>query len=81
MKVMLEKPTVIRQRLADNMRRLRKQRGWSQGDLERVTGLHHNQISAMERCKQSVGIDIIERLAWAFEVDVGALLDYQEPPE
>lgn len=76
---MPETPNAIRQILADNMRRLRTEKDWSQEDLARETNIHHNQISAIERCKHSVGIDTIERLARAFGVKVGALLDEQEP--
>lgn len=72
---MPETPTTVRQILAENMRRLRQERQWSQEELARMTKLHHNQISAMERCKHSVGIDIVEQLARAFGVTPGTLLD------
>lgn len=65
----------IRQRLADNMRRLRSDRGWSQEDLAAFAQLHRNQIGVMEQGQRSVGIDIIEKLALAFQVSVGELLD------
>lgn len=65
----------IRQRLADNLRRLRKERDWSQEQLAAVAGLHHNHISALERCKLSVGIDVLEKLAVAFGIPAGELLD------
>lgn len=81
MQVMPEAPTTIRQNLADNMRRLREEQDWSQEDLAKATNIHHNQISAMERCKHSVGIDIIERIAQAFGVTAGELLDLQAPPK
>lgn len=68
-------PRSIRQRLADNMRRLRSDREWSQEDLAAFAQLHRNQIGVMERGQRSVGIDIIEKLALAFQVSVGELLD------
>lgn len=68
-------PRSIRQRLADNMRRLRSDRGWSQEDLAAFAQLHRNQIGVMEQGQRSVGIDIIEKLALAFQVSVGELLD------
>lgn len=57
------------------MRRLRSNRGWSQEDLAAFAQLHRNQIGVMEQGQRSVGIDIIEKLALAFQVTVGELLD------
>jgi len=68
-------PTPIRLRLADNLRRLRDEREWSQEDLAAKAKLHRNQIGAMERGENSVGIDLIDKLAVALEVNVGELLD------
>ena len=69
-----DEPT-IRQRLADNLRRLRKERGWSQEDLAHKAPLHRNQIGKIEQARQSTGIDIIEKLATTFGVQAGELLD------
>jgi transcriptional regulator with XRE-family HTH domain len=68
-------PTPVRLRLAENMRRLRQKRDWSQEDLAAKARLHRNQIGAMERGENSVGIDIIDKLARTFEVLIGELLD------
>ena len=68
-------PTPIRLRLAENMRRLRREREWSQEDLAAKARLHRNQIGAMERAENSVGIDIVDKLALTFGVAVGQLLD------
>ncbi|WP_240740956.1 helix-turn-helix transcriptional regulator [Deinococcus sp. Arct2-2] len=65
----------VRLRLADNMRRLRHERAWSQEDLAAKAHLHRNQIGAMERGKNSVGIDIIDKIALTFGVSIGELLD------
>lgn len=75
MNAMTAHPPSIRQRLADNMRRLRLERGWSQEDLAAFAQLHRNQIGVMEQAKRSVGIDIIEKLALTFKVSIGDLLD------
>jgi len=77
MTAMRTEPTPIRLRLADNMRRLRDEREWSQEDLAARSKLHRNKIGAMERAENSVGIDIIDKLALTFEVTVGELLDQQ----
>ncbi|GHF66014.1 ribosome-binding protein aMBF1 (putative translation factor) [Deinococcus metalli] len=65
----------IRQRLADNVRRLRQEREWSQEDLAAHASLHHNQISVIERARSGTGIDIVEKLALAFGVRAGELID------
>lgn len=72
---MAEDVRSIRQRLADNLRRLRKERDLSQEQLAALAKLHHNHISAMERCKLSVGIDVLEKLALTLDVSAGELLD------
>jgi ribosome-binding protein aMBF1 (putative translation factor) len=76
-----DEPT-IRQRLADNMRRLRKERGWSQEDLAAKVPLHRNQIGKIEQARKDTGIDIVEKLARTFGVRAGELLDiHPRPPE
>ena len=75
MGAMTAPPLSIRQRLANNVRRLRQERDWSQEDLAAVALIHHNQISRLERALGSVGIDIVEKLALAFDVSAGELLD------
>lgn len=39
----------LRSRIASNVRKLRKQKGWSQEDLADVTGLHRTYIGSVER--------------------------------
>lgn len=75
MSAMPDEPLTLRQRLAGNVRYLRNERGWSQEDLAAKSGLHHNQISRIERTQHSVGLDIIEKLALAFGVPARDLLD------
>lgn len=65
---MSEATPTLRHRLADNVRALRQERGWSQEDLAEHTKMHHTQISKLERSLHSVGIDVIEKLAAAFDV-------------
>lgn len=65
----------IKKRLAQNMRRLRAERDWSQEQLAFEAELHRTYISDLERCARNPSIEIIEKLAKAFEVTAGALLD------
>jgi transcriptional regulator with XRE-family HTH domain len=74
----------IRLRLAKNLRRLRKERGWSQEDLSAEARLHRTQIGKIEKARQDTGVDIVEKLARTFGVQPGELLNFDSlpsPPE
>lgn len=65
----------VRQRLAANMKRLRKERGWSQEDLADEAGLDRTYISGIERKVKNPTITVVERLAIALTCSLGQLLD------
>ena len=65
----------IGQRLAANMKRLRKEKGWSQEELADQTGLHRTYISGVERFTRNPTILAVEKIAVALGVSAGALLD------
>jgi transcriptional regulator with XRE-family HTH domain len=50
----------VRQRLAVNMKRLRKERGWSQEALAAEAGLDSTYISAIERVVRNPAITVVE---------------------
>ncbi|MHB8565026.1 MAG: helix-turn-helix domain-containing protein [Acidiferrobacteraceae bacterium] len=60
--------------LAQRLRALRHDRGWTQTHLAEASGLHRTYISSVERCRRNVGIDNVERLAQAFGISVRELL-------
>lgn len=64
----------IRRRLAANIIRLRKERGWSQEELADRAGLHRTYISGVERGVRNPTISIVEKIARAMDVDVPHLL-------
>lgn len=64
-----------RQRLAVNMKRLRKDRGWSQEALADEAGLDRTYISGIERVVKNPTIVVVERVAAALECRLGDLLD------
>lgn len=68
-------PSGTRLRLAATIRRLRKERKWSQEKLAELCGLHPNYIGGIERGERNVAIDNIERIALAFEMTVKDLFD------
>lgn len=65
----------VRQRLAVNMKRLRKERGWSQEALAAEAGLDRTYISGIERKVKNPTIIVAERIAKALDSSLGELLD------
>lgn len=66
-----------RERVGENIRRLRKEKGLSQEELAEVAEFHRTYVSQLERCVTNISIDGLERLAQALEVDITELL---QPP-
>lgn len=64
----------IRQRLAANVRRLRKQTGLSQEKFAIEHGIDRTYVSAIERGRRNPTIVVVERIAFALGVDVIELL-------
>ena len=52
----------VRTRLAVNMKRLRKERGWSQEEFADRTGLHRTYISAVERGVRNPTLAVLARI-------------------
>lgn len=65
----------VRQRFAANMKRLRKERGWSQEALADEAGLDRTYISGIERRVKNPTITVVERVAKALVCSLGDLLD------
>lgn len=65
----------VRQRLAANMKRLRRERGWSQEELAHQSGLDRTYISGVERVIKHPTITTVEKLTTAFDVTFAELLD------
>lgn len=65
----------VRNRLAVNMKRLRKERGWSQEALADAAGLDRTYISGIERVVKNPTVVVVERVASALNCNFGELLD------
>jgi transcriptional regulator with XRE-family HTH domain len=65
----------IRQRLSDNMRKFRRDKGWSQEELAERAGVHRTYISGVERLVRNPTITVVGRIAGALGVKVGELVD------
>lgn len=63
----------IRERLAFNMKRLRKEKGLSQEQFAFEAGIHRTYISDLERGSRNPTISIIEKIADSFGVCEGDL--------
>lgn len=61
--------------LAQNIRRLRAERGISQEDLADLAGLHRTYVGSIERSERNISIDNIGKLAAAFGVSLSKLLE------
>lgn len=65
----------IRHRFADQVRILRKAKGWSQEELADRAGIHRTFVSQIERATKRSTIDTVDKLAKALGVRCGDLLD------
>jgi transcriptional regulator with XRE-family HTH domain len=63
----------VRGLLAQRIRALREERGWSQEDLAEASGLHRTYIGAIERSERNMGIDNLENFAKAFKIPIADL--------
>jgi transcriptional regulator with XRE-family HTH domain len=63
------------ERFAANLKALRAERGWSQEDLSRASGLHTTAISKIESANRAPRFPTIVILAEAFNVPAGRLFD------
>ena len=59
----------------DNVKRLRKAKGWSQEDLAERTKLHRTYIGSIEISERNVSLINIEKIANALDVKIQALTE------
>ena len=64
----------IRDVLATNLRLLRRARGLSQEELAHRADIDRTYVSALERSVYAAGIDVLDRLAKALDVEAADLL-------
>jgi transcriptional regulator with XRE-family HTH domain len=65
----------ILERLASNVRRLRKEKGWSQERYAFEAEVHRTYVSEIERAKRNPTATVIEKLAKPLGIAPGRLLD------
>lgn len=69
-----EKIGDARRRVAENVRRLRKERGLSQEEMAELANFHRTYVSQLERCVTNISVGGLEKLAQALGVDILDLL-------
>jgi transcriptional regulator with XRE-family HTH domain len=65
----------LRQRLGQNLRRLRQEKGWSQETFAFEAKLHRTYVSELERGARNPTLTVIEKLATALGVHASHLLE------
>ena len=53
----------------DNLRKYRTMAGMSQEDFAEKCGLHRTYISAIERCRRSIALENVQRIADALGIE------------
>lgn len=75
-----EKIGDARRRVAENVRRLRKERGLSQEEMAELANFHRTYVSQLERCVTNISVGGLEKLAQALGVDILDLLAKIDAP-
>lgn len=65
----------VRKRLGDNVRRLRREKGWSQEEFADRSSIHRTYVSDVERGARNPTITVVQKLADSLGVSAGTLLD------
>lgn len=65
----------IGERIGLNIRIIREQRGLSQEGLAAIAGLHRAYIGQIERGEKNIGLQNLEKIANALNVDIRALVN------
>lgn len=60
--------------LSHNIKKFRKELGWSQEDLAERSGLHRTYVSGLERSVRNPTLAVLQDLASALDKDVAELL-------
>jgi transcriptional regulator with XRE-family HTH domain len=71
----------VMDRVGDNLRDLRKERGFTQRSLGAATGIAYRTIAGIESDALNVKLSILVRLANAMDVSVLDLLRYRKKNE
>ena len=62
-------------KFADKMAKLRREKGWLQSNLSEKVGVHVAHLSRLENGKSQPSVELLWKLAQAFDVSADFLLD------
>ncbi len=65
----------IRKQVGLNVKKIRRERGWSQEELAFESGLHRTYISGIERGARNPTLLVIDQVAAALDVTPARLLE------
>jgi len=60
--------------LAKNVRKYRKQKGYSQEEFARICGVHRTYMGLIERGKTSVSIEILQKICTELNISYDSML-------
>lgn len=66
----------IKEKFGIRLRSLRKEKGLSQEELALKSGLNRPYISAIEKGKRNVSLEVMEKLAGAMDKEIRELIDF-----
>lgn len=64
----------ISEKLANNLKRIRKERNLSQEDLALLCSIDRTYIGRIERLERTPSIEIVDKIAQGLNVDINELL-------
>jgi transcriptional regulator with XRE-family HTH domain len=71
----MTKPSNLRERFAQNLRRIRRERGLTQDVMAKLADVDRTYVSSLENCGNSASLDMIAKLATVLGVDPIAMLE------
>ncbi len=69
---------ILRQILADNVRKLRLKQGYKKEELSLLLNVDNSYISKLEKKKINITLDKLESLAKIFDIEASELIKFRE---
>lgn len=76
----MSKAGILRQRLGQRIRQLRRAQGWTQQELASRAGVDFKYLGSVERGERNLTIDNVEKIAAGLAVEAHQLFFFSAPP-